>query len=125
MKLLKTQLFIYIHWIVFFIPFSIWMYIEFFVGTANTNIDDICRPISIILLATIAVRVVICSIYEEIKEKEPRFLLDKDSQCYGCQFYRRKEDCIQDHIDDDFDCNNGACDVDCICAGGSMSNYNI
>lgn len=69
MKLLKTQLFIYIHWIVFFIPFSIWMYIEFFVGTANTNIDNICYPMSIILLATIAARVVICSIYEEISRE--------------------------------------------------------
>lgn len=123
MKLLKTRLFKYIQWIVFLIPFLSWMYIEFFVGSANTSVDNVCYPVSVLLFITIVARIVICSICEEIKENEPRFLLDKDSQCYGCQYYRKKVDCIQDHLDDDFDCNNGTCDVDCICADGSMNVY--
>lgn len=123
MKLLEKKLFKYIQWIMFCIPFSMWLYIEFFVGTANTIVDNVCFPISILLFLTILVRMVVCDICGELKE--PRFLLDKDSQCYGCQYYRRKEDCVQDHVKDDFDSNNGACDVDCICASGSMNSYNI
>ena len=122
MKLLKTRLFKYIQWFIFLIPFIIWLYIEFFVGTVNTSVDNICFPLSIMFFVTIVARMIICSISNEAKE--PRFLLDKDSQCYGCQYYRKREECIQDHVNDDFDYNNGTCDVDCICANGSMNLFN-
>lgn len=123
MKILKTKLFKHIQWFAFLVPFVIWLCIELFVGTANTSVDNVCFPLSIILFITIVARMIFCSIYKDVKE--PRFLLDRDSQCYGCQYYQRKEDCIQDHISDDFDCNNGACNVDCVCAGGNMNNYII
>lgn len=72
MKLLKSKLFIYIQWIVFLIPFSIYEYVVFIVGPANTLIDDICFPISIILLATIIGRRSICDLYDytEIRQKQ-------------------------------------------------------
>ena len=121
MKLFRTKIFNRIHWIVFLIPFSIWLYVVLFVGTANTRIDDTCYLMSVVFLATIIARKMICEFVDYAKE--PRFLLDKDSQCYGCQYYKKKSECIQDHIDDDFDDNMGACDVDCICANGSMNTY--
>lgn len=121
MKLFRTKIFNRIHWIVFLIPFSIWLYVELFVGAANTRIDDTCYLISVVFLATIIARKMICEFWDFANE--PRFLLDTDSQCYGCQYYKKKAECIQDHIDDDFDDNMGACDVDCICANGSMNTY--
>ena len=56
---------------------------------------------------------------------EPRFLLDEDSICYGCQYYRSKREIIHDHTDDDFDENGGCCDVHCICADGNMNGYRM
>ena len=58
-----------------------------------------------------------------MNEDEPRMMLDADSQCYGCFYYRHIIDCICDHADDEFDKNLGTCDVDCICVGGNMNGY--
>ncbi len=123
MKLLKSKLFNRIHWVAFGIPFVMWLYINLFVGTANTKIDNVCLPICIVLFIMIIVRKIICDFDDYEYAEEPRFLIDKESQCYGCQYYKKKIDCIQDHIDDDFDNNMGTCDVDCICTNGSMNNY--
>mgnify|MGYP003297723321 CR=1 FL=1 len=54
---------------------------------------------------------------------EPRFLLDKDSICYGCPYYRNKNEVIYDHTGDEFDEIGGCCDVDCLCVCGSMNTY--
>lgn len=40
---------------------------------------------------------------------EERFLLDEDSICYGCEFYRSEEQC----------------NIDGICVEGSKNTYNI
>lgn len=54
-------------------------------------------------------------------ETEPRYHLDTESQCYGCLNYKKREDCIQDHIESDFDENDGACDISNICINGSAN----
>lgn len=52
---------------------------------------------------------------------EPRLLLDNDSICYGCRYYRNKQEIINDHCEDDYDNNYGCCDVHCLCHEGSMN----
>ena len=56
---------------------------------------------------------------------EPRFLLDKDSQCYGCQCYVHIDDARGDYMDSEVDANGGVCDVFDICAAGSKNSYLI
>lgn len=56
-----------------------------------------------------------------INLKEPRFLLDKDSICYGCPNYKEIFDCTTEHCDDDFDRNMGTCDVNGICCAGDKN----
>lgn len=58
-----------------------------------------------------------------IEPKEPRFLLDKDSICYGCPHYKEIFECTQDHSDDDFDENMATCDIDTICVCGDKNSY--
>lgn len=135
MKILTSKWFKITHWFIVLVPFTAWLYIWLFIGIANTNIDDICYPLSIVLFVTIIIKKSVLAFISEskqtncnngfIKLEEPRFLLDKDSQCYGCPYYKEKFECIQDHTDDDFDSNMGTCDVDCICVGGSMNSYQM
>lgn len=52
-------------------------------------------------------------------KQEPRFNLDEDSICYGCNHYKHRDDCIYDHTNDDFDGNDGTCDFPSLCCNGS------
>lgn len=56
-------------------------------------------------------------------KKEPRFMLDEDSICYGCDYYKHRNDVIFDHSEDEFDENDGCCDVPHLCANGSENFY--
>lgn len=59
--------------------------------------------------------------------KEPRFLLNEESICYGCPCYKHWTDSDnpsywldnQDNIDE----NGGVCDSDKPCIGGSLNTW--
>lgn len=51
---------------------------------------------------------------------EPRYLLDKDSICYGCQNFKAVEDCKNEPYPDDEQCG-GACDCVEPCFAGSQN----
>ena len=53
---------------------------------------------------------------------EPRFMLDKESICYGCQYFKATEDCDFEPYPDDVVCG-GACDCANPCFEGSQNNY--
>lgn len=59
--------------------------------------------------------------------KEPRFLLDKDSICYGCQYYKHYTESDDPNYwlnnDGDIDENGGVCDCNIPCIGGGLNNY--
>ena len=65
MKVLKSKWFNIVLWIAFLIPFFLWLYVWLFVGTANTNIDDICYPLSIVLLVIMAIKKISLSVITE------------------------------------------------------------
>jgi len=54
---------------------------------------------------------------------EPRYLLDPDSICYGCQCYVHINDAIGDYMDSEIDKNGGVCDVFDVCVAGSKNSY--
>lgn len=56
-------------------------------------------------------------------KKEPRFKLDEDSICYGCDYYKHRYDVIFDHYEDDYDENDGCCDCPHLCVNGSENSY--
>ena len=61
--------------------------------------------------------------------EEPRFLLDKDSICFGCTYfkhYTESDDANywlenEGYIDD----NGGVCDIDKPCICGNMNSYDM
>ncbi len=59
--------------------------------------------------------------------EEPRFLLDKESICYGCSFYKHYTESNDPNywIDrmEDVDENGGVCDCDIPCFAGSLNDY--
>ncbi len=54
---------------------------------------------------------------------EPRFLLDKDSVCYGCEFYRHISECDTVIHPGDIDENGGVCDIEEMCIAGIRNTY--
>lgn len=56
---------------------------------------------------------------------EPRFLMDDDSLCYGCQFYKHWTNTDEPNYwidkDDDIDKNGGVCDATKPCFEGSLN----
>lgn len=60
---------------------------------------------------------------------EPRFLLDANSICYGCQYYKHwtRTDDPNFWMDKSYDMdeNGGVCDVDEPCFEGDKNNYRI
>lgn len=72
MKVVKSKRLNIILWIAFLIPFSLWFYIWFFVGTANSYIDNICHPLSAVLLVIIIIREIILdfNVYKRTKEDD-------------------------------------------------------
>ena len=57
--------------------------------------------------------------------KEPRFLLDEDSVCYGCSFYKHISDtnAPDEYFIDELDENGGICDSVLPCYYGSRNDY--
>ena len=53
---------------------------------------------------------------------EPRYQLDKDSICYGCQNFKAVEDCNHEPYPDDVQCG-GACDCVEPCFAGSQNEH--
>jgi len=53
--------------------------------------------------------------------KQPRYLIDKDSICYGCKNYKHIDDVVttQDIYDEDSDVSGGICNCGCFCESGS------
>lgn len=65
-------------------------------------------------------------IIKEMEGEEPRFLLDKDSICYGCPEYKRITDCdLTDPWNHwgEGDGNGGVCDTEEPCFAGSRNTY--
>lgn len=65
-------------------------------------------------------------IIKEMEGEEPRFLLDKDSICYGCPEYKRITDCdLTDPWNHwgEVDGNGGVCDTVEPCYAGSRNTY--
>lgn len=65
-------------------------------------------------------------IIKEMEGEEPRFLLDKDSICYGCPEYKRITDCdLTDPLNHwgEVDGNGGVCDTVEPCYAGSRNTY--
>lgn len=56
---------------------------------------------------------------------EPRDLLEKDSICYKCQYYKHISDIddIEYIHKDNIDENGGMCDCDEMCVCGHLNNY--
>lgn len=65
MKILKSKWLSIVLWIALLIPFSLWFYVWLFIGTANTNIDDICHPLSIVFFVIMIIKRVSLSIITE------------------------------------------------------------
>jgi hypothetical protein len=62
------------------------------------------------------------------EDDESRFMLEEDSICYGCQYYKHVNDTNapdEFNDDDDIDENGGVCDVSELCVGGSMNGYRM
>jgi len=59
---------------------------------------------------------------KSIKNNEPRFLLDKDSLCYGCQYYV-SEYVIGVPVPEELLLCGGICDCNEPCDCGSMNKY--
>lgn len=57
-------------------------------------------------------------------ENEPRFMLDKESICYGCQYFKKVEDCGGIPAVDDI-ISGGACDCANPCFEGSQNDYGL
>lgn len=57
-------------------------------------------------------------------ENEPRFMLDKESICYGCPYFKKVEDCGGIPAIDDIVCG-GACDCVNPCFEGSQNDYGL
>lgn len=57
-------------------------------------------------------------------KNEPRFLLEEDSICYGCEWYRHINECYEPYTipDDNIDENGETCDCYCPCFDGNMDN---
>ena len=55
-------------------------------------------------------------------ENEPRFMLDKESICYGCPYFKKVEYCGGIPTIDDIVCG-GACDCANPCFDGSQNDY--
>ena len=55
--------------------------------------------------------------------QEPRCLLDKDSICYGCEFYKHISECDPMVHLGDIDENGGTCDTEEMCSAGSRNAY--
>ena len=59
--------------------------------------------------------------------QEPRYMLDKDSICYGCEFYKNWTVSDDPNYwlshDDDVDENGGVCDAVEPCFAGSLNKY--
>lgn len=59
--------------------------------------------------------------------QEPRFLLDKDSICYGCPHYKHWTDSRDPMYwadkEDDMDEHGGVCDSPKPCFGGSLNTF--
>ena len=72
MKIVKQKWLKIMLWIAFLIPFSLWLYILLFVGTANSYIDNICHPLSAVLLVIIIIREIILdfNVYKRTKEDD-------------------------------------------------------
>lgn len=68
MKILKSKWFNILLWIALLIPFSLWLYVWLFVGTANTNIDNICYPLSIVFLVIMVIKRISLSIITEYEQ---------------------------------------------------------
>jgi len=60
-------------------------------------------------------------IKENWRMERPRYLLDKDSICYGCKNYKHIDDVVttQDIHAEDLDVNGGICNCGCFCESGS------
>lgn len=62
-----------------------------------------------------------------VKMEEPRFLLDKESICYGCPHYKHWTDSDDPyywfHHKEDFDENGGVCDANERCFHGKLNTY--
>lgn len=58
---------------------------------------------------------------------EPRFLLDEDSICYGCEYYKNIDDVVDNYVvpEENIDENGGICNCYCPCIGGSMNGYRM
>ena len=58
---------------------------------------------------------------------EPRFMLDMDSICYGCKYYKHidKTNEPEEFAKDDIDENGGVCDCHSPCYGGHMNGYRM
>lgn len=53
---------------------------------------------------------------------EPRYQLDRDSICYGCQYYKAIEDCDEAPEPDNVQCG-GTCECIEPCFAGSQNRY--
>lgn len=65
-------------------------------------------------------------IIKNMEKEEPRFLLDKDSTCYGCPEYKHIMDCdLTDPWNHwgEGDENGGVCDTEVPCYGGDRNTY--
>ena len=66
MKMLKWVKII--QWIMFLVSFFMWQYVLWFVGEANSYIDDVCMRLSCVLFLSIEIRYIVTEIIiEEIK----------------------------------------------------------
>lgn len=61
---------------------------------------------------------------DNFMEQEPRYMLDKESVCYGCPYFKKVEDCGGIPTIDDIICG-GACDCANPCFEGSQNDYGL
>lgn len=61
---------------------------------------------------------------DKVVEQEPRYMLDKESICYGCPYFKKVEDCGGIPAVDDIICG-GACDCANPCFEGSQNDYGL
>ena len=61
---------------------------------------------------------------DNFMEQEPRYMLDKESICYGCPYFKKVEDCGGIPAVDDIICG-GACDCANPCFEGSQNDYGL
>lgn len=53
---------------------------------------------------------------------EPRYQLDRDSICYGCQYFKAAEELDYEPDPEDIQCG-GYCDCHAICFAGNQNKY--